>query len=153
MHVNQIKEIASILSNAGNTNKEMQSSILGYIIGLEAPLNLTPNDPDDQLEWNSFLNDISGEVNEHFILNLALAQDVANLTLKYRQAIANGSDNIETIAKQYVTVTGAAFGLLADPGIISQIRKVIKNQVVEMRQDIIERRGIPDERQPVERRQ
>ena len=141
MHINQIKEIAKIITAGGTTNKEQQSCILGYIIGLEAPLSLNMQDPNDDLECNSFLNDIAGDINEHFVLNLALAQDVANLTLQYRQAVANATDEVFTHAEKFLQLTGAAFGMLGEKGMITQIRNRLKNEVIEKRQGIEERRS------------
>lgn len=147
LHVNQIKDIVRILTNSGETNKEQQSCLLGYIVGLEAPLSLSQKNPDDQVEWNSFFNDLPGEINEHYLLNLALAQDVANLTLLYRQSVANGDKDIEAHAKKFMTMTGAAFGMLGKDGLVSQIRKVISGVVEEMRTGIRERQ---EERRVVE---
>lgn len=139
MHVNQIKDIVRILTNSGETNKELQSCLLGYIVGIEAPISLNQKDADDQVEWNSFFNELPGEINEHYLLNLALAQDVASLTLSYRQAVVNGDDDIEQLAKRFMTLTGAAFGLLGKEGLVKQIRRVIQNTVEEMRTGIRER--------------
>lgn len=139
MHVTQIKEVVRILEGVGTTNKELQASILGYIVGIEAPIGLNTNDPDDNLEWNSFFKELPGEINEHFIINLAFAQDVANLTLQYRQAVANGSDAIEELAARFLKLTGAAFGLIGNEGIVRQVRKVLKQTVTEKRAGIEER--------------
>lgn len=139
MHINQIKEVVKVLTSSGETNKEAQSCTLGYVVGLEAPIGLDQKDPDDKLEWNSFFNDIPGQINEHFLLNLALAQDVANLTLQYRQAVMNGSDEIGDLASRFVKVTGAAFGLFGDQGTINLLRKVLKGTVQERRAGIEER--------------
>lgn len=139
MHVTQIKEVVRILEGVGTTNKELQASILGYIVGIEAPISLNTNDPDDNLEWNSFFKELPGEINEHFIINLAFAQDVANLTLQYRQAVANGSDAIEELAARFLKLTGAAFGLIGNEGIVRQVRKVLKQTVTEKRAGIEER--------------
>lgn len=139
MHVTQIKEVVRILEGIGTTNKELQASILGYIVGIEAPISLNTNDPDDNLEWNSFFKELPGEINEHFIINLAFAQDVANLTLQYRQAVANGSDAIEELAARFLKLTGAAFGLIGNEGIVRQVRKVLKQTVTEKRAGIEER--------------
>lgn len=139
MHVTQIKEVVRILEGIGTTNKELQASILGYIVGIEAPISLNTNDPDDNLEWNSFFKELPGEINEHFIINLSFAQDVANLTLQYRQAVANGSDNVEELAARFLKLTGAAFGLIGNEGIVRQVRKVLKQTVTEKRAGIEER--------------
>lgn len=139
MHVTQIKEVVRILEGVGTTNKELQASILGYIVGIEAPISLNTNDPDDNLEWNSFFKELPGEINEHFIINLSFAQDVANLTLQYRQAVANGSDAIEELAARFLKLTGAAFGLIGNEGIVRQVRKVLKQTVTEKRAGIEER--------------
>lgn len=139
LHVNQIKDIVRILTNSGETNKEQQSCLLGYIVGLEAPISLNQNNQDDQMEWNSFFNDLPGEINEHFLLNLALAQDVANLTLQYRQSVYNADKDIEMLAKKFMTLTGAAFGMLGKEGLVNQIRKVISGVVEELRSGIRER--------------
>lgn len=139
MHVTQIKEVVRILEGVGTTNKELQASILGYIVGIEAPIGLNTNDPDDNLEWNSFFKELPGEINEHFIINLSFAQDVANLTLQYRQAVANGSDKIEQLAARFLKLTGAAFGLIGNEGIVRQVRKVLKQTVTEKRAGIEER--------------
>lgn len=139
MHVTQIKEVVRILEGVGTTNKELQASILGYIVGIEAPISLNTNDPDDNLEWNSFFKELPGEINEHFIINLAFAQDVANLTLQYRQAVANGNDNVEELAARFLKLTGAAFGLIGNEGIVRQVRKVLKQTVTEKRAGIEER--------------
>ena len=116
MHVTQIKEVVRILEGVGTTNKELQASILGYVVGIEAPIGLNTNDADDNLEWNSFFKELPGEINEHFIINLSFAQDVANLTLEYRQAVAEGSDKVEELATRFMKLTGAAFGLLGNEG-------------------------------------
>lgn len=139
MHVTQIKEVVRILEGVGTTNKELQASILGYIVGIEAPIGLNTNDPDDNLEWNSFFKELPGEINEHFIINLSFAQDVANLTLQYRQAVADGSDKIEELAARFLKLTGAAFGLIGNEGIVRQVRKVLKQTVTEKRAGIEER--------------
>lgn len=139
MHVTQIKEVVRILEGVGTTNKELQASILGYIVGIEAPIGLNTNDPDDNLEWNSFFKELPGEINEHFIINLSFAQDVANLTLQYRQAVANGSDKVEELAARFLKLTGAAFGLIGNEGIVRQVRKVLKQTVTEKRAGIEER--------------
>ena len=139
MHVTQIKEVIRILEGVGTTNKELQASILGYIVGIEAPIGLNTNDPDDNLEWNSFFKELPGEINEHFIINLSFAQDVANLTLQYRQAVANGSDKVEELAARFLKLTGAAFGLIGNEGIVRQVRKVLKQTVTEKRAGIEER--------------
>lgn len=153
MHVNQIKDIVRILTNSGETNKELQSCLLGYIVGIEAPISLNQKDADDQVEWNSFFNELPGEINEHYLLNLALAQDVASLTLSYRQAVANGSDDIEQLAKKFMTLTGAAFGLLGKEGLVKQIRRVIQNTVEEMRTGIRERQEARTESEDNTRRE
>lgn len=153
MHVNQIKDIVRILTNSGETNKELQSCLLGYIVGIEAPISLNQKDADDQVEWNSFFNELPGEINEHYLLNLALAQDVASLTLSYRQAVANGDDNIEQLAKKFMTLTGAAFGLLGKEGLVKQIRRVIQNTVEEMRTGIRERQEARTESEDNTRRE
>lgn len=139
MHVTQIKEVVRILEGVGTTNKELQASILGYIVGIEAPIALNTNDPDDNLEWNSFFKELPGEINEHFIINLSFAQDVANLTLQYRQAVADGSDKVEELAARFLKLTGAAFGLIGNEGIVRQVRKVLKQTVTEKRAGIEER--------------
>ena len=139
MHVTQIKEVVRILEGVGTTNKELQASILGYIVGIEAPIGLNTNDPDDNLEWNSFFKELPGEINEHFIINLSFAQDVANLTLQYRQAVADGSDKVEELAARFLKLTGAAFGLIGNEGIVRQVRKVLKQTVTEKRTGIEER--------------
>lgn len=139
MHVTQIKEVVRILEGVGTTNKELQASILGYIVGIEAPIGLNTNDPDDNLEWNSFFKELPGEINEHFIINLSFAQDVANLTLQYRQAVADGSDKVEEFAARFLKLTGAAFGLIGNEGIVRQVRKVLKQTVTEKRAGIEER--------------
>lgn len=139
MHVTQIKEVVRILEGVGTTNKELQASILGYIVGIEAPIGLNTNDPDDNLEWNSFFKELPGEINEHFIINLSFAQDVANLTLQYRQAVADGSDKVEELAARFLKLTGAAFGLIGNEGIVRQVRKVLKQTVTEKRVGIEER--------------
>lgn len=139
MHVTQIKEVVRILEGVGTTNKELQASILGYIVGIEAPIGLNTNDPDDNLEWNSFFKELPGEINEHFIINLSFAQDVANLTLQYRQAVADGSDKVEELAARFLKLTGAAFGLIGSEGIVRQVRKVLKQTVTEKRAGIEER--------------
>ena len=139
MHVTQIKEVVRILEGVGTTNKELQASILGYIVGIEAPIGLSTNDPDDNLEWNSFFKELPGEINEHFIINLSFAQDVANLTLQYRQAVADGSDKVEELAARFLKLTGAAFGLIGNEGIVRQVRKVLKQTVTEKRAGIEER--------------
>lgn len=139
MHVTQIKEVVRILEGVGTTNKELQASILGYIVGIEAPIGLNTNDPDDNLEWNSFFKELPGEINEHFIINLSFAQDVANLTLQYRQAVADGSDKVEELAARFLKLTGAAFGLIGNEGIVRQVRKVLKQTVTEKRAGIEER--------------
>lgn len=139
MHVTQIKEVVRILEGVGTTNKELQASILGYIVGIEAPIGLNTNDPDDNLEWNSFFKELPGEINEHFIINLSFAQDVANLTLQYRQAVANGSDKVEELAARFLKLTGAAFGLIGNEGIVRQVRKVLKQTVTEKCAGIEER--------------
>ena len=139
MHVTQIKEVVRILEGVGTTNKELQASILGYIVGIEAPISLNTNDPDDNLEWNSFFKELPGEINEHFIINLSFAQDVANLTLQYRQAVADGSDKVEELAARFLKLTGAAFGLIGNEGIVRQVRKVLKQTVTEKRAGIEER--------------
>lgn len=139
MHVTQIKEVVRILEGVGTTNKELQASILGYIVGIEAPIGLNTNDPDDSLEWNSFFKELPGEINEHFIINLSFAQDVANLTLQYRQAVADGSDKVEELAARFLKLTGAAFGLIGNEGIVRQVRKVLKQTVTEKRAGIEER--------------
>lgn len=139
MHVIQIKEVVRILEGVGTTNKELQASILGYIVGIEAPIGLNTNDPDDNLEWNSFFKELPGEINEHFIINLSFAQDVANLTLQYRQAVADGSDKVEELAARFLKLTGAAFGLIGNEGIVRQVRKVLKQTVTEKRAGIEER--------------
>ena len=131
MQVQKIKEVVKILTATGNTNKETQSCLLGYVVGLEAPVGLDMGAPDHQLEWNSFFNDLPGEINEHYLLNLALTQDVANLTLKYRQAVTAGNDNIEDLAKRFLTLTGAAFGLLGEPGLVTRIRATLKDVVAD----------------------
>lgn len=130
MHVNQIKEVVKILTSNKETNKDQQACLLGYVVGLEAPVSLNQdNDPDDQLEWNSFFKELPGEINEHFMINLAKAQEVANLTLQYRQAVVNSSDKIEQLAASFLKLTGSAFGLLGNGGIVNQIRKVLKETV------------------------
>lgn len=139
MHVTQIKEVVRILEGVGTTNKELQASILGYIVGIEAPIGLNTSDPDDNLEWNSFFKELPGEINEHFIINLSFAQDVANLTLQYRQAVADGSDKVEELAARFLKLTGAAFGLIGNEGIVRQVRKVLKQTVTEKRAGIEER--------------
>ena len=139
MHVTQIKEVVRILEGVGTTNKELQASILGYIVGIEAPIGLNTNDPDDNLEWNSFFKELPGEINEHFIINLSFAQDVANLTLQYRQAVADGSDKVEELAARFLKLTGAAFGLIGNEGIVRQVRKILKQTVTEKRAGIEER--------------
>lgn len=139
MNVTQIKEVVRILEGVGTTNKELQASILGYIVGIEAPIGLNTNDPDDNLEWNSFFKELPGEINEHFIINLSFAQDVANLTLQYRQAVADGSDKVEELAARFLKLTGAAFGLIGNEGIVRQVRKVLKQTVTEKRAGIEER--------------
>lgn len=139
MHVTQIKEVVRILEGVGTMNKELQASILGYIVGIEAPIGLNTNDPDDNLEWNSFFKELPGEINEHFIINLSFAQDVANLTLQYRQAVADGSDKVEELAARFLKLTGAAFGLIGNEGIVRQVRKVLKQTVTEKRAGIEER--------------
>lgn len=139
MHVTQIKEVVRILEGVGTTNKELQASILGYIVGIEAPIGLNTNDPDDNLEWNSFFKELPGEINEHFIINLSFTQDVANLTLQYRQAVADGSDKVEELAARFLKLTGAAFGLIGNEGIVRQVRKVLKQTVTEKRAGIEER--------------
>lgn len=139
MYVTQIKEVVRILEGVGTTNKELQASILGYIVGIEAPIGLNTNDPDDNLEWNSFFKELPGEINEHFIINLSFAQDVANLTLQYRQAVADGSDKVEELAARFLKLTGAAFGLIGNEGIVRQVRKVLKQTVTEKRAGIEER--------------
>lgn len=139
MHVTQIKEVVRILEGVGTTNKELQASILGYIVGIEAPIGLNTNDPDDNLEWNSFFKELPGEINEHFIINLSFAQDVANITLQYRQAVADGSDKVEELAARFLKLTGAAFGLIGNEGIVRQVRKVLKQTVTEKRAGIEER--------------
>lgn len=139
MHVTQIKEVVRILEGVGTTNKELQASILGYIVGIEAPIGLNTNDPDDNLEWNSFFKELPGEINEHFIINLSFAQDVANLTLQYRQAVTDGSDKVEELAARFLKLTGAAFGLIGNEGIVRQVRKVLKQTVTEKRAGIEER--------------
>lgn len=139
MHVTQIKEVVRILEGVGTTNKELQASILGYIVGIEAPIGLNTNDPDDNLEWNSFFKELPGEINEHFIINLSFAQDVANLTLQYRQAVVDGSDKVEELAARFLKLTGAAFGLIGNEGIVRQVRKVLKQTVTEKRAGIEER--------------
>ena len=139
MNVNQIKEIVKVLSADGETNKEIQSCILGYIVGIEAPIGLQQNDPDDGVEWNSFFNDLPGEINEHYVLNLALAQDVANLTLLYRQAVMNGTDEVEDLASKFLTLTGSAFGLLGKEGLVRRVRLVLKPVVQDLRSGIEER--------------
>lgn len=139
MHVTQIKEVVRILEGVGTTNKELQASILGYIVGIEAPIGLNTNDPDDNLEWNSFFKELPGEINEHFIINLSFAQDVANLTLQYRQAVADGNDKVEELAARFLKLTGAAFGLIGNEGIVRQVRKVLKQTVTEKRAGIEER--------------
>lgn len=139
MHITQIKEVVRILEGVGTTNKELQASILGYIVGIEAPIGLNTNDPDDNLEWNSFFKELPGEINEHFIINLSFAQDVANLTLQYRQAVADGSDKVEELAARFLKLTGAAFGLIGNEGIVRQVRKVLKQTVTEKRAGIEER--------------
>lgn len=139
MHVTQIKEVVRILEGVGTTNKELQASILGYIVGIETPIGLNTNDPDDNLEWNSFFKELPGEINEHFIINLSFAQDVANLTLQYRQAVADGSDKVEELAARFLKLTGAAFGLIGNEGIVRQVRKVLKQTVTEKRAGIEER--------------
>lgn len=139
MHITQIKEVVRILEGVGTTNKELQASILGYIVGIEAPIGLNTNDPDDNLEWNSFFKELPGEINEHFIINLSFAQDVANLTLQYRQAVADGSDKVEELAVRFLKLTGAAFGLIGNEGIVRQVRKVLKQTVTEKRAGIEER--------------
>ena len=133
MHVTQIKEVVRILEGVGTTNKELQASILGYIVGIEAPIGLNTNDPDDNLEWNSFFKELPGEINEHFIINLSFAQDVANLTLQYRLAVADGSDKVEELAARFLKLTGAAFGLIGNEGIVRQVRKVLK-QAAEVKE-------------------
>lgn len=150
MHVTQIKEVVRILEGVGTTNKELQASILGYIVGIEAPIGLNTNDPDDNLEWNSFFKELPGEINEHFIINLSFAQDVANLTLQYRQAVADGSDKVEELAARFLKLTGAAFGLIGNEGIVRQIRKVLKQTVTEKRADIEERMAARREAAEVE---
>ena len=139
MHITQIKEVVRILEGVGTTNKELQASILGYIVGIEAPIGLNTNDPDDNLEWNSFFKELPGEINEHFIINLSFAQDVANLTLQYRQAVADGSDKVEELAARFLKLTGAAFGLIGNEGIVRQVRKILKQTVTEKRAGIEER--------------
>lgn len=139
MHLTQIKEVVRILEGVGTTNKELQASILGYIVGIEAPIGLNTNNPDDNLEWNSFFKELPGEINEHFIINLSFAQDVANLTLQYRQAVADGSDKVEELAARFLKLTGAAFGLIGNEGIVRQVRKVLKQTVTEKRAGIEER--------------
>lgn len=139
MHVMKIKEVVKVLTANGETNKETQSCLLGYIVGIEAPINLNTNNQDDNLEWNSFFNELPGEINEHYLLNLNLAQDVANLTLQYRQAVMNGSDKIEELAKRFLTITGSGFGLLGNEGTVRQIRQVLKEVVAEKRAGIEER--------------
>lgn len=139
MHVTKIKQVVSVLTSNKETNKEQQSCLLGYVIGLEAPIGLNQQDPDHQVEWDSFFNDISGEINEHFLLNLALAQDVANLTLLYRQSVANGDDKIADYANKFLKLTGAAFGLLGNEGVVRQVRNVLKDEIEE-------RRGVVEER-------
>lgn len=139
MHVTQIKEVVRILEGVGTTNKELQASILGYVVGIEAPIGLNTNDADDNLEWNSFFKELPGEINEHFIINLSFAQDVANLTLEYRQAVAEGSDKVEELATRFMKLTGAAFGLLGNEGTVRQVRKVLKQTVTEKRAGIEER--------------
>ena len=150
MHVTQIKEVVRILEGVGTTNKELQASILGYIVGIEAPIGLNTNDPDDNLEWNSFFKELPGEINEHFIINLSFAQDVANLTLQYRQAVADGSDKVEELAARFLKLTGAAFGLIGNEGIVRQVRKVLKQTVTEKRAGIEERMAARREAAEVE---
>lgn len=150
MHVTQIKEVVRILEGVGTTNKELQASILGYIVGIEAPIGLNTNDPDDNLEWNSFFKELPGEINEHFIINLSFAQDVANLTLQYRQAVADGTDKVEELAARFLKLTGAAFGLIGNEGIVRQVRKVLKQTVTEKRAGIEERMAARREAAEVE---
>lgn len=140
MHVNQVKQIVSILQQAGETNKETQSCLLGYIVGLEAPIELDQNNANDQVEWNSFFNDIPGEINEHYLLNLSLAQDVANLTLLYRQACIGGDAKLSDYANKFINLTGKPFGMLSEQGIIAQIRGVLQSVVEPRRAQIRERR-------------
>lgn len=150
MHITQIKEVVRVLEGVGTTNKELQASILGYIVGIEAPIGLNTNDPDDNLEWNSFFKELPGEINEHFIINLSFAQDVANLTLQYRQAVADGSDKVEELAARFLKLTGAAFGLIGNEGIVRQVRKVLKQTVTEKRAGIEERMAARREAAEVE---
>lgn len=150
MHVTTVKQIADVLSKSGVTNKEEQSSILGYIVGLEAPIGLQLNNPDDNIEWNSFFNDIPGEINEHYLLNLNHAQEVANLTLLYRQAVASGDNKIEDTAKKFLNLTGWAFGLLDKDGLVEELRELMKHTVAEKRQGVEERIAQRQAREVVE---
>lgn len=140
MNITQVKEISRILTAMGSSNKELQAHVLGYVVGVEAPLNLNIKDADDELEWNSFFNDIPGEINEHFVINLSLAQDVANLTLLYRQAVANGTDQISLYAKRFIDLTGVPFGMFYQEGAVNLIRKQLKTTVEQARRDIAIRR-------------
>lgn len=127
----QIKTIAETLSTSGISNKEEQAHLLGYALGLLAPLGLNPSEPDDRIEWNSFFNDVPGQVNEHYVLNLNAVQDVAMLTLKYRQAVSAGDEKIGELAKSFLTMTGSAFGLLGQDGAVKRIIDVLQSQAGE----------------------
>lgn len=140
MHVNQVKQIVSILQQAGETNKETQSCLLGYVVGLEAPVGLDMGNANDQVEWNSFFNDIPGEINEHYLLNLTLAQDVANLTLLYRQACVNSDAKLSDYANKFINLTGKPFGMLTEQGVVAQIRQVLSSVVEPRRAQMEERR-------------
>lgn len=142
MHVETIKEVVRILTGNGETNKEFQSCILGYVLGLEAPIGLNTEMADDKVEWATFFNDIPGEINEHFLLNLNLAQEVADLTLKYRQEVMAGGDNIEELAQRFLTLTGAAFGLLGNEGTVKLIRKALRTPVEKSRTSMESRREL-----------
>nr|DAS75680.1 MAG TPA: hypothetical protein [Caudoviricetes sp.] len=139
LHVNQIKEIASVLQSSGDTNKETQAVLLGYVLGLEAPLQLSMDNVDDKVEWNSFFNDIPGDINEHYMINLALVQDIAKLTLLYRQSVAAGDDRIEERASRFLKLAGASFGMLGKEGSVRSIRKVLNWLLTERREAIVER--------------
>lgn len=139
LNVKQVKEIAAMLKEGGETDKEVQASILGYTIGLCVPVNLDVAEADDNVEWDKFFNDIAGEVNEYYMMNLEHVKNVAKLTLDYRQAVINGSQNIDTLAQKFLKVTGSAFGLLGSGGLVNRIRNALNTPTEERVNQIRER--------------
>lgn len=149
MHIATIKKISEILKTSGNTNKEIQACVLGYAMGLESPIDIDLHDPDEKKEWEKFFYSVPGEVNERYVINLNLALDVAELTLMYRQAVAEASKQVSEYARRYISLTGAAFGLLDQDGTVNRIRAVMNEDVRQSREQL---RGRVDARRDSRRR-